>query len=95
MADSVFDLLKETEMTDIVKYKWTHTFDSASDAMETASKFHGILRGNPDYVKSGILLNVEGPTVIVAEFVDSKTHVRVEPDRAGGFSIKLSADGKF
>lgn len=79
-------------MDDFVKYKWTHTFSSESDAMGTILRFHVILRDCPDYIKSRIFLYMDGSTVTLVEFVDSRTHVRVELDRAGRFSIKLFGD---
>lgn len=79
-------------MTEFIKYKWTHTFDSESDAMGTVLRFHVILRDCQDYIKSRIFLYMDGSTVTLVEFADSRTHIRVAPDSAGGFSIELFED---
>lgn len=60
-----------------VTYKYEKFFESADKAMEVAEYFHEVLKGNPDYEETRILLNVEGDRVLLAEFDDSKTHIHV------------------
>lgn len=61
-----------------VNYKYEKEFASEEQAKEVAEYFHEVLKGNPDYRETRILLNVEGSRVLLAEFSDSKTHLHVE-----------------
>ncbi len=60
-----------------VNYKYVKTFETDEKAMAVAGYFHEVLKGNPDYVDTRILLNVSGPQVVLAEFSDSATHIHV------------------
>lgn len=60
-----------------IRYKYDEVFDSNKEAMSVAQYFHDVLRGNPDYIDTRILLNVEDCRVLLVEFEDSKTHLNV------------------
>ena len=61
-----------------VTYKYVKTFETDEKAEAVAGYFHEVLRGNPDYVNTRILLNVSGSQVVLAEFSDSTTHIHVD-----------------
>ncbi|MBR3321797.1 MAG: hypothetical protein IKG04_07815 [Exiguobacterium sp.] len=68
-----------------VNYKYHREFESEEVAKKVADYFHSVLKGNPDYRETRILLNVNGCEVLLAEFHDSNTHIHV--DDSGSFPI--------
>lgn len=61
-----------------VRCAYENAFESEEKAMEVAEYFHAVLQGNPDYVNTRILLNVEKSRVLLAEYEDSDTHIHVD-----------------
>lgn len=58
-------------------YEYEKHFETSDKAKEVAEYFHEVLKGNPDYKNSRILLNVERDRVLLVEFDDSATHIHV------------------
>lgn len=71
-----------------LNYEWTEKFDTKEEAGNVAVYFHEVLRGNPDYVDSNIVLSWNGTVVCLTEFEGSTTHVHVN-EEGGKYVLEL------